>query len=217
MVANVIGATGMVGRELVSQLLEREEIGLVRIFVRRKSGLSHPRLEEHLINFDLPGSWSSMVTGDLLFSTLGTTLKQAGSKEAQYRVDFTYNLHFAEAAAQNGVRKYLLVSAAGANPRSIVFYSRIKGELDEKVQKLPFQTIHILRPSILTGSREIRRPAEEWSAAVMGKVSRLIFRDYRPISAATVARAMINAALWENRNGITVVKPGELFNLATLK
>ncbi|HPJ79115.1 MAG TPA: NAD(P)H-binding protein [Prolixibacteraceae bacterium] len=213
---NIVGATGMVGREVTRQLLEDPGIDKVRIFVRRKSGLSHPRLEEHIVDFDHPENWGALVTGDALFSALGTTLKQAGSKEAQYRVDFTHNYQFAEAAARNGVATYVLVSAAGANARSLIFYSRIKGELDEQVQKLPFRHIHILRPSILTGQREVRRPAEEWSATFMEKIGRVMFRSYRPISAATVARAMINAALLINVPRISVFKPGELFNLAAL-
>ena len=213
---NIVGATGMVGRELTRQLLEEPGIGKVRIFVRRKNGISHPLLEEHIVDFDQTASWASLVTGDVLFSALGTTLKQAGSKEAQYRVDFTHNYHFAEAAARNGVPTYVLVSAAGADARSFIFYSRMKGELDDKVQTLPFRSIYILRPSILTGHREIRRPAEEWSATFMEKIGRVMFRSYRPISAATVASAMINAALLINVPRVSVVKSGELFNLAAL-
>lgn len=213
-VVNVIGATGLVGRELVSQLLEKPEVGKVRIFVRRKSGFNHPRIEEVITGLDTPLNWEKKVTGDILFSALGTTLKQAGSKEEQYRIDFTHNFNFAEAAARNGVPAYVLVSSAGANARSGIFYSRMKGELEEKVQKLPFKSIAILRPSILTGKREVRRPMEEWSVTIMGFISRFVLKDYRPIPAATVAKAMINAGLLKTHHGISVVNPGELFTLA---
>ena len=215
-VVNVIGATGMVGRELVSQLLERPEVGKVRIFVRRKSGMEHPHLEEVVTGLGTPLNWEKKVTGDVLFSALGTTLKQAGSKEEQYRVDVTNNFTFAETAARNGVSTYVLVSAAGADAGSKIFYSRMKGELDERVQRLPFTSITILRPSILSGNREVRRPMEEWSVKMMTWVSQWFFRDYRPVPAETVALAMINAALLINAPGTTIVKPGELFTLAAV-
>ena len=99
--ANVIGATGLVGKQLVSQLLENEHFGKVRIFVRRDSGLSHPKLEQLIVDFADEKTWAKKLTGDVLFSALGTTLKQAGSKAKQYEVDFTFNLNFAQKAKAN--------------------------------------------------------------------------------------------------------------------
>jgi len=127
-IANVIGASGLVGKELVKQILDHDEFEKVRIFVRRPSGINHPKLEEQIIDFEQPDSWRPLVKGDVLFSTLGTTIKTAKTKENQYRVDFTYQYEFAKAASENGVPNYLLVSSMGADPKSSVFYSRIKGE-----------------------------------------------------------------------------------------
>lgn len=211
---NVIGATGLVGRELVGQLLENPGIEKVRIFVRRDFGSTHPKLEQRMTDFDQPGSWKTQLNGDVLFSTLGTTLKQAGSKEKQWLIDFTYQLDFAREASGNGIPVFILVSSAGANAGSRIFYSRMKGELDNEVLKLPFRKTVILRPSILAGRREKPRFVEEWSVRVMTVVSRLIFRKYRPVPAATVAKSMINAALAPELPSKHVVQPGEIFKLA---
>ncbi|MDO9614763.1 MAG: NAD(P)H-binding protein, partial [Bacteroidota bacterium] len=110
-VANVIGASGLVGRQLVVQLLEHPEFEKVRSFVRRPSGMNHSKMEEIQIDFDQPESWKHLVQGDVLFSTLGTTIKTAKTKENQYRVDFTYQQEFAKAAAENRVGAYVLVSS----------------------------------------------------------------------------------------------------------
>jgi len=153
-VANVIGASGLVGQQLVGQLLNHPDFKKVRIFVRRKCGITHPKLEEQLIDFDTPEIWKHLVKGDVLFSTLGTTIKTAKTKENQYRVDFTYQYDFAKVAADNGVSAYVLVSSMGASSKSSVFYSRIKGELEDAVSKLNFRKLIIFRPSILDGNRQ---------------------------------------------------------------
>src|SRR5690349_10962018 len=137
--AIVIGATGLVGSELVQQLLDDERFSLVKIFVRRSFGKQHPKLEEHIIDFDKIHEWGHLVSGDVLFSALGTTLKQAGGKEAQYRIDYNYQYDVADAAAKNKVPVYVLVSSAMANVDSKIFYTRMKGELERDIKKLPFQ------------------------------------------------------------------------------
>jgi len=212
--ANVIGATGLVGRELVSLLLKHPGIEKVRIFVRRDLNWKDSRLEQHIVDFDRENSWKTFLKGDILFSTMGTTLKKAGSKAGQYKVDFTYQYRFAEEAAANGIPVYVLVSSMGANPHSGLFYSRIKGELDEAVMKLPFRQTVILRPSLLVGQREKKRWAEELSFKIMQPLTRLIFRKYRPIKATTVATAMINAALEEIHPGKSIYTMDEIFVLA---
>lgn len=196
--ALVIGATGLVGEQLVVQLFEHSEFDKVVVFGRRKIGLDHPRLEEILIDFDHPESWHHLVKGDVLFSTLGTTIKTAGTKENQYKVDYTYQYEFAKAAAQNGVQAYVLVSSLGADSKSSVFYSRMKGELDEAVSKLPFQKTVIVRPSILDGNRKEKRPAEKVSLAIMRGLTKIILKKYRPMPVDLLANRMIREALDQN-------------------
>jgi uncharacterized protein YbjT (DUF2867 family) len=193
--ANVIGATGLVGKQLLKQLLQNDNFEKVRIFVRRDAGISHPKLEQQVVDFSNEETWVKNLTGDVLFSALGTTMKQAGSKEKQYEVDYTFNLRFAQKAKTNGIENYVLVSSVGANPKSNIFYPRIKGELDEAVTKLGFKNLTVLRPSSLTGDREETRWMEKMSIPIVRFVTRFILRKYRPISGETVAQAMINAVL----------------------
>lgn len=193
--ANVIGATGLVGKEVVKLLLDNPQFDKVRIFVRRDSEIVHPKLEQQIVDFSSTESWEKQLKGEVLFSALGTTLKKAGSKEKQYQVDVSYNLEFAQKAKQNGIETYVLVSAIGADANSRLFYNRIKGELDEAVLKIGFRKLTILRPSALAGDREENRWTEKISVPIVAFVTRFMFKKYRPIEGRTVARSMINAAL----------------------
>jgi uncharacterized protein YbjT (DUF2867 family) len=209
-VANVIGASGLVGQQLVAQLLDHPEFEKVRIFARRSIGLVHPKLEEQVIDFDRPENWKHLVQGDVLFSTLGTTIKAAKTKENQYRVDFTYQYEFAKAASENGVPVYLLVSSMGANPKSSVFYSRMKGELEEAVVKLSFQKLVILRPSILDGNRQEKRVGEKFGLILTRFLTKFILKVYRPTPVDILAAKMISLSL-EKVRGIRTVGGLELF------
>lgn len=204
-VANVIGASGLVGQQLVAQLLAHPEFDKVRSFVRRPSGNVHPKLDELVVDFDRQENWKSLVKGDVLFSTLGTTIKTAKTKENQYRVDFTYQYEFAKAAAENGVTAYILVSSLGADPKSSVFYSRMKGELDEAVAKLPFQKTVIFRPSILDGDRNEKRSGEKIGLILSRFLTRFILKKYRPTPANVLASKMISLSL-DDVGGVRVVE-----------
>lgn len=121
MKALVIGATGATGKDLVNQLLNDKDFEEVNIFVRKPVDIQNDRLHVHVVNFEKPEEWKGMVKGDVAFSCLGTTLKDAGSKEAQRKVDFDYQYEFAKAARENDVEDYILVSAYGASPDSRIF------------------------------------------------------------------------------------------------
>ncbi len=197
--AIVIGGTGMVGLQLVKQLIEDEKYDEIISLVRRSSGINNPKLQEKIINFDQPESWSNLITGDVLFSTLGTTIAQAKTKNAQFKVDYTYQFIVAETAAKNGVGTYVLISSAGANSKSSVFYTNMKGKLEDAVQALPFKQITIIRPGQLAGNRAEKRKSEKIALSIMYFINKLgLLKRYKPIQAYQVARAMINAA--ENKN-----------------
>lgn len=193
--AVVIGSTGMVGNELIKLLILDEEYSEIISLVRRSSGINHPKLNEQIINFDQPESWSHLVTGDVLFSALGTTIANAKTKAAQFKVDYTYQFSVAEIAAKNGVSNYVLISSAGANSKSKAFYMNMKGQLEHAVTSLPFKVISILRPGQLAGNRKENRTSEKIGLSLMYNLNKIgIFKKYKPIQAFLVAQAMINAA-----------------------
>ncbi|MBF8963911.1 NAD(P)H-binding protein [Pontibacter sp. FD36] len=212
--ALVIGATGLVGKQLVQQLLSDERFNNVIVFGRRSLGIANTKLQEHLIDFDKPEDWQHLVKGDVFFSTLGTTLKQAGGQNEQYKVDYHYQYKFAEAAAQNGVPAYVLVSSSGADPGSLIFYSRMKGALEEAVKKLDFKSINIIQPGLLHGDRQESRTGEEIGYKVMHFLDKLgIAGKYKPYEDKVVAQAMVNAGI-AAQPGVHTYTLGEVFKLA---
>jgi len=210
----VIGATGMVGRQLVQALIKDTRFDSVKVFARKPTGISNAKLQENIVDFDKPDTWKKKVTGDVLYSAMGTTLRAAGSKEAQYKVDYTYQYQTAKIAAANGVRTYVLISAAGSSPDSKIFYSRTKGELERDVVKLPFDTIHIIRPGMLAGDRKETRIGEQIGIGVMNVIGLIPgLSKLKPIQAKQVACAMINAT-FRLAEGIHTYTMGEVFKLA---
>lgn len=214
--ALLIGATGLVGDYLLRQLLTDDRFERVKIFVRRSTGYQNPdKLEEHLVDFERPEDWQHLLSGDVLFSALGTTLRQAGSAPAQFRVDYTYQYRVAEAAAQNGVKTLVLVSSASADPDSFVFYTRMKGELERDVKRLPFQRIRILQPGMLAGTRSEPRVAEQLALPLASLLAHLPgLHQFRPIHAREVATAMCNAAL-DEKPGVQTDTLEAVFERAT--
>ena len=159
MKALIIGATGATGKELVNILMQDPGYTAVVIFVRSASGMSHPKLSEVLTDFDKLEEVSEWIKGDLWFSCLGTTLKAAGSKEKQWQIDYEIPLKFAEIARRNKVHSAVLLSAHGASVNSNIFYSKVKGELEEKIASLAFDQYIIFRPGLLL-RKDTDRPGE---------------------------------------------------------
>lgn len=195
--ALLFGATGLIGGYCLELLLEHPNYQRVVVFTRRRLKKEHDRLEQHVIDFDKLPDYRSLVAGNDLFLCLGTTMQKAGSKMAFFKVDYTYAYQAARMAADNGVNQLLLVSSVGADPDSLIFYSRVKGLLERAVRKMDFWAIHIFRPSVLLGERNENR----WGEQLAGRIGKGIdyltggmLTKYRPIEAEVVARAMINAA-----------------------
>ncbi len=211
--ANIIGATGLVGKQLTKQLLDNDKFEKVRIFTRRDTGIKHKKLEQHIVVFEDEKTWNNLLSGDVFFSALGTTLKQAGGKKQQYKIDYTLNYQFAGMAKEKGIENYVLISSIGANAKSKLFYPRMKGELDNAIAKIGFKRYTIIRPGPLTGDREIKRPMEIISFPVLNFITKFSFKKYSPIKDSTVARAMINAVLYPNPEK-TIYEGMEVFSLA---
>jgi len=215
--AIVIGATGLIGKLLVNTFLNDNRYHIVKVFARKSSGINHPKFEEHIDDFDELENWKQHIIGDELFSAMGTTIRKAKSTTVQYKVDVTYQYEFAKAASENGVKNYFLVSSAGANAKSKLFYMRIKGELEDKVQQLPFNKIRIFRPSLLLGDRPEKRFGEKAAENIL-KIVVPIFpflKNQRPIEGEKVADAMIASANKEDSDRTKIYELNEIFELAT--
>ena len=190
MKAVLIGATGAVGKDLLQALLEDARYTEVVAFARRALGVQHEKLREHTIDFDAPATWQELVKGDVLFSTLGTSLKQAGSKEAQRHIDYDYQLAFAKAARANGVKSLVLLSSIGADSKSSIFYLRLKGELDDAIRGLGFDSLSIVRPPSLIRAKS-KRFGETASVKLLQAANAIgLAKRLAPMETVVVARSM---------------------------
>jgi uncharacterized protein YbjT (DUF2867 family) len=211
--ALIIGATGATGKDLLEFLLQDDEFDQVDIFVRREPGLRHDKLRIHIIDFDKPEEWRHLVKGDVLFSCLGTTIKAAGSKEAQWKIDHDYQYEFAKAARENKVETYVLVSSSGASANSMIFYTKMKGRLELAVKALGFPKLFIFNAPLLE-----RKHSDRGGEVIGLKVLRLLnkiglFKSQTPLPTEVLAHAMINAAK-ATENGIHAFHGKEIWACA---
>ena len=212
--AIVLGATGATGRELVKYLIKNPKLTKITIFTRKEIGIDDEKLIKHIIDFSCLENYKNIIKGDILFSALGTTLKDAGSKENQFLVDYTYQYEFAKIAAENGVSNYSLVSAQGANSSSSFFYPKIKGELEESIKKLNFNTIHIFQPSFLIRQKDLIRSGEKVAISIFLFLNKFgLFKSMQPISVAFLATIMIDEALNERKEKITTYNLNDILSL----
>jgi len=186
------GATGLVGREILKGLQADPSVAAIHVLGRRAPAIADPKVIAHVVNFR---ALSRLPHVDEVYLALGTTIKVAGSQEAFRAVDFDANLAVARAALAAGAKRAGLVSAMGASAKSGVFYSRIKGELEDALCALAFEGLVIARPSLLAGNREslgqpVRR-GEDIGFAVSRLFGSLIPRNYRAIPAELVAKALL--------------------------
>lgn len=193
--ALLAGASGLIGNYLIFKLLKSDEYDRVISLSRRPLHLKHPKLEERVVDFDHLRP-EDVAGADVVFCCLGTTIRQAGSQEAFRKVDFTYPIEIARLALAAGARHYLLISSVGADASSRIFYSRVKGEVEQAIARIGFPSYTVLRPSILLGKRKQFRPGEIFGKVadwLLTPVSLLIppLRRYRGIQAGKVADAMI--------------------------
>ena len=202
--AIVIGATGAVGRFLVSQLLENSSIKSVTIFVRKNIISENKKLIVHKIDFSNISKHRDKIVGDVLFSAMGTTLKDAGSRKKQYLVDYTYQYNFAKIALKNGVKNYSLVSTVGANSKSLFFYPKIKGALENDIVDLSFERIQIFRPASLVRPLDLLRKNEKILINVLILFNKLgLFHSLKPLRVEELAKFMIDKFFEDNINKTT--------------
>jgi uncharacterized protein YbjT (DUF2867 family) len=215
MTATIIGATGLIGSHLLDELLNDSYFDTVRILIRRKVDITHPKLEKKIVDFnDSDSLLVALSNNDVLFCAIGSTMKKVkGDKEAYRKIDFDIPVKLARFCKMTGCEKFIIVSSAGANSKSSNFYQRLKGETDEAVKASGLKTIHIMRPSLLLGERKEFRLGENIGKIVMTSLSFLIPEKYKAIQGKDVAKVMLALAK-KNEEGIFVHENSEIINLS---
>ena len=208
-VALVAGATGLVGREILAEILADNSYVAVHGVGRRALTITHRKLNFHVLDF---AALPALPAVDDVFIALGTTIKVAGRQQAFRAVDFDAVLALAAAARSSGATRVGIVSAMGASEKSPIFYNRVKGEMEHAVSRLGFESVVFARPSMLVGDREsLGQPGRsgERLALIFMKVGTLIPANYRAIEAVRVARALVHAIKTADK-GTRVLLSGDM-------
>ncbi len=207
--AVVAGASGLVGSALIKRLTDTSEYGQVHILVRKELDLVHPKLVQHIVDFDQLENLTFDFIPDDAFCTLGTTISKAGSQTAFIRVDHNYVCTFAEMAKELGVTGFFVVSSMGANQASSIFYNKVKGRMEDDLKKIGFPRLGIFRPSLLLGPRKEKRAGEKFAGWILKLLDFMIPSKYKAIDVDNVAKKMVEVALLAE-NGIFILESDKL-------
>jgi len=210
--AIIIGATGLTGQALLNQLLHDDYFNHVVMFVRKKIEIAHTKLTQHCIDFNTLDLYKDLIKGDVVFCCMGTTIKTAGSQEAFKKVDYTYPTEFAKLAKQNNVNIFCLQSSLGADAKSTNFYLKVKGETEQALEQLHFNSFATFRPSMLLGDRTEFRLGEKIGKVVMQGLSFAFvgkLKRYKAIHVNQVASAMIKQVKL-NTTGNVIIENEEM-------
>ena len=209
----VIGATGATGRELIKILLLRSEVKHILVFTRKKLDVSGTKLDVHLINFAEIDKYRNIINGDILFSALGTTLKDAKSKTKQFEVDYTYQYNLAKISSENNVKTLSLVSSSGANENSLFFYPKIKGLLESSVKQLNFENIQIYQPPFLIRQSDVMRSNEKIGIFIFKALNSVgILNSLRPLPVSRLAEKMVDESLTKQPQRVMVFENKDIID-----
>ncbi|MEH7246263.1 oxidoreductase [Neobacillus niacini] len=215
--ALVLGATGLIGKELVKIISENEQYEKIHLLVRRSIEINNERCKTYIVNFDELHKYSALFHVDDVYCCLGTTIKKAKTKEAFRRVDYEYPIEAAKLAKDNGVETFLIVSAMGADVNSRFFYNRVKGEVEDSLKKMDLPSLHIFRPSLLLGNRDEFRLGEKIAEKASSFLNFIMIGPllpYKGIHAQKVAEAMANIAQ-SNKKGTAIYFSHEIDKMTT--
>ncbi|MEP6648131.1 MAG: NAD-dependent epimerase/dehydratase family protein [Saprospiraceae bacterium] len=219
-VAVLFGASGLIGHFCLRRLLVHQAYEKVISIGRSPISATHPKLIHYEVDMSRSDNYRHLMRGDDLFICLGTTMKKAGSREEFFSIDHDLSFNVAKTGSLQGMNQLIFVSSIGADNRSLIYYLKVKGELESNVRRLPYWGIHIMRPSLLLGAREDQRPAEQL-AGLLGKglqrFSGSILGDIAPIDADDVAKAMVQSAQSLKQgthihHGSEIVKLAKMYN-----
>ena len=209
--AIILGSTGATGQEILKLLLKNSDISEVVILVRRKIYLKHEKLKIYQIDFSNLSLYKKLIKGDIFISALGTTLNDAGSKNNQFLVDYTYQYELAKIASENNIKHYTLISSIGANQNSMFYYLKIKGLLEYNIKKLNFRCIHIFQPPSLIRQPDLIRKGERISIFIFNLIYKFGFaKTLKPISVEDLAIKVVNEIIHSSNKGVYVYKPKDI-------
>jgi uncharacterized protein YbjT (DUF2867 family) len=206
--AIIIGGSGLTGKKLTRSLLADKRYGSVRAFVRKPINIIHEKLNQEILDFNNPSP--TLFRGDELFCCLGTTIREAGGKEAFLKVDHGYVITMAQLAFEQGIKKVCAISSIGADSNSFFFYNRVKGKMERDLMKIGFEKCIIMRPALLLGLRKKSRWGEQVTAALMTTFSVFIPKKYKPIQSEDVALAMIKLMNNDDITGNRIAESDEI-------
>ncbi|MGI4729633.1 MAG: NAD(P)H-binding protein [Janthinobacterium lividum] len=212
----VAGATGLVGSLLLEQLLHHPEFSEVLVLVRKQLPFQHEKLKQLVVNFDHLEDYQAQINGDAIFSCLGTTRQKTPDLNLYRKIDHDYPVELAKIGAKNSIPQFHIVSSVGANSNSFVFYTRLKGETEQDLKKTGLQSLYIYQPSFLTGNRKEKRFGERFGMKLAKLINLFLIgrlRKFQSISAAVVAKAMLNQSLKTN-SGIFIYPSDQIKKLA---
>jgi uncharacterized protein YbjT (DUF2867 family) len=215
MTATLIGATGLIGNYLLEELLNDPFYDTVRNLIRRPLNKTHPKLEKKIVEFnDGDSLLVALSNSDVIFCTIGTTMKKVkGDKVAYRKIDYDIPANTSRFCKMVSCEKFILVSSAGANKKSINFYTRLKGEAEDAVKEAGLKTVHIMRPSMLLGKRKETRAGESIGKFIMTNLSFLIPKKYKAIHGKDVAKAMLVLSK-RNKEGFFIHENAEIKELS---
>jgi uncharacterized protein YbjT (DUF2867 family) len=208
--AIIAGASGLIGSSLLIILLNDPSYAEVTVLVRKKTGIIHPKLTEIILDFDRLDDFTGDINGHALFCCIGTTKNKTPNLTDYYKIEHDYPIKLGQLAAKNGVNQYHYVSSIGADKNSAAYYTRYKGQTEYDLQQLNLPSLHIYRPSILTGERKDYRPMEKFATGLMYIINPLLIgslKKYRSIPAKTVAMAMYKQSI--NSEGGVFIHPSD--------
>ncbi len=216
--ATVFGATGLVGEQIIYELIQHPEFSRIKAITRKPLAMEHNKLLESVVDFDNWDGVEQAIEGEVVFCALGTTMKKAGSKEKFRYIDFELPLKIALAAHKKGVEKFFVVSSIGADSKSNNFYLRTKGELEEALKDIPFKSLAVFRPSLLLGKRKEFRFGEK-IGIMLYKLLKFLFvgpmKKYKGVHASSVAKAMVRLA--DYRLEYRIVESSEIRDISKRK
>lgn len=191
MTAIILGATGLTGSLLLELLLKDSFFNKVVVITRKETKIDHPKIEEHLVGMLSLDEHERLFRGNVVFCCIGTTRAKTPDKEIYRMIDYGIPVSAAQLAAKNGVFRFIVMSSTGADEKSYLFYNRTKGEMERDVLKANIANTFILRPSLIIGKRNEKRKGEQTAALLMTAMTGIMPKNYRPIKASDIAKAMV--------------------------